>query len=90
MKHSVNHEDNKDKKLPNSQVKANDCHQSHSFLAQICTKSFSGPIPHLGSSQRSPDPLAGKVGGEGERKGSEGRGRMGRQGKGGEVASSYI
>jgi len=48
--------------------------------------------PHtpLGELTALPRPLAGKVGGEGERKGSEGRGRMGRQGKGGEVASSYI
>ena len=44
------------------------------------------PRPHWGSSQRSPDPLAGKGGGEKRGKGSEGEGRegegVGKEGKG--------
>ena len=61
-------------------------HQRHPFLAQISTKSFSGwgfvPAP-MGSSQRSPDSLAGK--GRGERRGGEGRKEEGGEGKGGEL-----
>jgi len=56
------------------------------FLAQICTKSFSGwgfvqtPLGDLAALPRRPGPLAGK--GEGkEGKGREGKGRKGKEGK---------
>ena len=58
-----------------------DDHQGHSFWLKICTKLFSGwgfaPDPTGGSSDRSPNPLAGKGrgrrGGEGKGMGMEGR-----------------
>jgi len=54
-------------------------------LAQICTKSFSGwgfPQTPLGSSQRSTDPLAGKVGRDKRGRGGEGKGEKRKEGEG--------